>query len=231
MYFLSIESSTNNFALAVSKDDKVLRYRRFPKTQVLEDAIIRHVDSLLRLAGLQLEAMDAFVISVGPGSFTSLRVGLSTVKAFAMALKRPVVGIGSLDVIAHGADYAKADQVCVVTDARRKKVYSALYQVGPTGLVRQGPYHLSELAPVLDRVKGRTVFVGDALDLYGDDIKAAYRQCANDCQAVFADAKYWLPDARSLARLGWQRLMNNDVDDALKLLPIYLYPSDCQVVR
>ncbi len=119
MYFLSIESSAKNFALAVSHDDKVLRFRNVISNKVLENSIITAIDKLLLSAGLDLNKLDAFAIGLGPGSFTSLRVGLSTVKAFAFALNKPVVGICTLDTIAEGVKDADCDEVCVIVDARR----------------------------------------------------------------------------------------------------------------
>src|SRR5438093_794484 len=101
MYFLSFETSTKIFSLAVSKDQKVLRSRNLKTTSILEDCMLPAMDKLLDAAGLKFGQMDGFAIALGPGSFTSLRVGLATVKAFAMSTGKPVVGIPSLDIIAH----------------------------------------------------------------------------------------------------------------------------------
>ena len=103
MYFLSFETSTKIFSLAVSKDEKVLRYRNLKSALVLEDSILPTVDKMLDSAGIKFSQIDGFAIALGPGSFTSLRVGLSTVKAFAMSTAKPVVGIPTLDIIAHGS--------------------------------------------------------------------------------------------------------------------------------
>ena len=88
MHFLSIESSTKNFALAVSCDGKVLRHKTARNSKLLENVILTNIDALLKLAKVPFKKMDAFVISLGPGSFTSLRVGLATVKAFCMATQK-----------------------------------------------------------------------------------------------------------------------------------------------
>src|SRR3989338_5093578 len=103
MYFLSIEPSTKVFSLALSDGRRVLRYRNMTVDKVLEHSIIPAVDRLLASAGVPFKKLDAFAVGLGPGSFTSLRVGLATVKAFAMATGKPVVGVPSLDVIARGA--------------------------------------------------------------------------------------------------------------------------------
>ncbi len=229
MYFLSLESSTKIFSLAVSKDAKVLRFRNIKTAQVLEDSIIPLIDQMLDAAGVPFTKLDAFAIALGPGSFTSLRVGLSTVKAFCMATAKPLVGICSMDVIAAGLPFKGCDEICVINDARRGNVYAALY--GPQGL--KGQYMLTKLDGLLAQVKGKTLFVGDALPLYRKEIEVAYKKCVNvkvvGCKALFADEKFWYPQAKVLAQLAHARLKNKNYDDAANVVPIYLYPQDCQV--
>src|SRR5580692_11240364 len=109
MYFLSFETSTKIFSLALSQDAKVLRYKNIKSALILEDSILPAVDKMLDSAGVKFSQMDGFAIALGPGSFTSLRVGLSTIKAFAMSTGKPVVGIPSMDIIAHGVDRGTSD--------------------------------------------------------------------------------------------------------------------------
>src|ERR1700690_2938507 len=119
MYFLSFETSTKVFSLALNKDEKVLRYRNLKTALVLEDSILPVMDKMLDSAGIKFGQIDGFAIALGPGSFTSLRVGLSTVKAFAMATQKPVVGIPTMDIIARGVNLGASDEICVINDARR----------------------------------------------------------------------------------------------------------------
>src|SRR5580698_7614739 len=128
MYFLSFETSTKIFSLALSQNDKVLRYRNLKTALVLEDSILPVMDKLLDSAGIKFSQIDGFAIALGPGSFTSLRVGLATVKSFAMATGKPVVGIPTLDIIAHAISLSfprkresikeNYDEICVINDAR-----------------------------------------------------------------------------------------------------------------
>lgn len=231
MHFLSIESSTKDFALALNCDAKVLRYKKVRQTKLLENVILRHIDALLTRARLRLQDVDAFVISLGPGSFTSLRVGLATVKAFCMALKKPLVGICSLDIIAHGVADQVCDEICVIVDARRHMVYSAIYQRTPRGLKLSKTYTLSALQDVLDHVQGQTLFVGDAVGIYEQDIKKAYHNNQGSCRALFSEDKFWHPQAKVLAHLGFERLSKKQFDEPATIVPIYLYEDDCQVTK
>jgi len=242
MYFLSFETSTKIFSLALNKDEKVLRYRNLKSAFLLENSIVPAMDKILDSAGIKFNQIDGFAIALGPGSFTSLRVGLATVKAFAMATGRPVVGIPSLDInipycllgkpelrIKHGP--LIPDEICVINDARRGKVYACFY--GPKG--RKTDYLLTSLEDVLDKVHGRTLFTGDGLSLYRKDIEEAYRKYAakknSTCKCFFADEKWWYPQAKVMAALAYDRFRNKQYDDAASLLPLYLYPQDCQVTQ
>lgn len=231
MYFLSLETSTKSFALALSKDAKVLRFENFPDAKLLEDTIIASIDKLISSSNMKLGDLDAFAIGLGPGSFTSLRVGLSTVKSLCMALKKPVVGICSLDVLMDAVSGFDGDEICVLSDARRGMVYSALYTKENGVTTLKGGYRLGLLSKVLDEVKGRTIFVGSGAELYKNDIKNAYEQSRSGCQAIFAGEAFVEPKSESLAKLAFKRLSQNDVDDAGLLQPIYLYADDCQVTN
>ena len=231
MYFLSFETSTKTFSLALNKDGKVLRYRNLKSALLLENFMIPAVDRILNSAGLTFDQIDGFAIALGPGSFTSLRVGLSTVKAFAMSTGKPVVGIPTLDIIAYGVDLKDCDEICVINDARRGKVYACLY--GPDG--RKSDYFLAPLEDVLAKVKGKTLFVGDALELYRKEIEKVYQKYSasqkGTCKCYFTDKKYWFPQAKFLAAMAYERFQSKQVDNAANLLPLYLYPQDCQVTR
>ena len=230
MYFVSFETSTKIFSLALSRDEKVLRYRNLKSASVLEDTILPALDKILDSAKIKFSQLDGFAIALGPGSFTSLRVGLSMVKAFAMATGRPVVGIPTLDIIASGVNGVACDEICVINDARRDKVYACFYD--PKGL-RKGDYLLTSLEDILEKAQGRTLFVGDAVGLYRKAIEEAYQKYApkknSACKCLFADGKWWYPQSKVMAALAYERFRNKQYDDAASLLPLYLYPQDCQV--
>ncbi len=229
MYFLSFETSTKTFSLALNQDEKVLRYRNLKSAATLEDSILPTMDRMLDSAGIKFDQLGGFAIALGPGSFTSLRVGLSTVKAFAMATGLPVVGIPTLDIIANGVTMETCDEICVINDARRGKVYACLY--GPHG--RSSDYLLATLEEVLEKVHGKTLFVGDALALYRKNIEEAYQKYSSKknsaCKCLFAEEKWWYPQSRVMAALAYERLRHKQYDDAASLQPLYLYSQDCQV--
>ncbi len=230
MKILAVDTSTRHLSLAVSDGDKTLASRNTRPRKDLSMTITFDIERVLQKANARLSDLDGFVVGLGPGSFTSLRVGLSMLKAFVLVTGKPVVGVSSLDAVAmnvrvsrvrHGA----GAQVCVINDARRGMVYSSLYDKKGEALVRHREYQLEPVEKVLDGLKGEVVFIGDAIPLYREKIMLL----AKDFTPVFELEKRWLPKAQELARIGYQRLLKGEVDKIDTLAPLYLYPEDCQV--
>ncbi|MCR4337013.1 MAG: tRNA (adenosine(37)-N6)-threonylcarbamoyltransferase complex dimerization subunit type 1 TsaB [Candidatus Omnitrophica bacterium] len=227
MNILAIDTSTSYLSLAVGKDNKVLNSSNVLLEKVLSSSIIDRIDKILKKSRLTLSKIDGFAVGLGPGSFTSLRIGLSTIKAFAFSLDKPIVGIPSLDLIAQNVAQPKNEgmQICVLSDARRSLVYSCLYQVNGRGLKSVMPYHLSPLEDVLSRIKGDVMFVGDGALLYKEQIK----KVLSPQQITFANERQSRPEAKNLLLLACDRFSKSKIDDVRKLFPLYLYPEDCQV--
>lgn len=221
---LAVDTSTKHFSLAVVKDARILRSRGIVLKKVLSDSIMPAIQGILKKAGLTLTKLDGFAVGLGPGSFTSLRVGLATVKGLAFALKKPVVGIPSLDVLALGV---KGDgQVCALCDAKRNMVYACLYQKKGNELKRKSKYLLIEIENVLKHIKGEVIFTGDGAPLFRATIEKAA-----GIKARFAGEKHMYPQAKHLVTLALERFKARKYDNAETMVPLYLYPEDCQVVK
>ena len=259
MNILALDTSSKHFSLAVAKDGKTLCYRSILLKKVLSDSIMPAIQGILKKSGLTLAKLDGFAVGLGPGSFTSLRVGLSTVKGLAFALKKPVVGVPSLDVLA--LNVKEDGQVCVVCDAKRNMAYACLYQKKGGALKRKSKYLLTDIQNVLKqvmkspgespgdisklppadslreskrwglsasrqrgRIKGEATFVGDGVPLFREAIEKA-----TGIKAHFAGEKQMYPQAKHLVALAMKRFEAKEYDKAESLVPLYLYPKDCQV--
>lgn len=228
MNILAMDTSTKVFSLAVSKNNKVLASQDIKLDKVLSSSIIPAIDSILKKVKVPFSKIDGFAVGLGPGSFTSLRVGLATMKGFCLASSKPIVGIGSLDLIALNVEASRRD-ICVLADAKRNMVYASLFQKGENGLKRKSKYLLVEIKDLLPKIKRETIFIGDGLSLYRPAIEAYCMK--KSLKAIFADEKKWLPSASHLCVLANKRFVAKKIDDCNKLVPIYLYPEDCQVRR
>jgi tRNA threonylcarbamoyladenosine biosynthesis protein TsaB len=229
MKILAVDTSTRHLTIAVTEGDKLLAARNVAPKKDLSLTITFDIERALQKANVFLHDLDAFVVGIGPGSFTGLRVGLSMMKAFIMVTDKPVVGISSLDVVAMNIRSKKPVNVCVINDARRGLLYACVYEKKNDGLTRKCDHLLASLDEVLKYVEGETVFIGDGIPHAKDRIVEISKTADAKFAAHFETDKHWLPKAKELAKLGYQRLLRGDYDKIETLVPLYLYPEDCQI--
>ena len=223
MNLLAIDTSTKNLSLAVTKNGKVVKFKNVKLVRPLSSSIMPSIRKILDSAGITLSKLDGFAVGLGPGSFTGLRVGLSTIKGLAFATNKPVVGISSLDVLAMNI---KEDhvQICTLCDAKRNLVYACLYEKKGSTLKRKSDYFLESIDAILKKIKGEVIFIGDGVKLFRNDI-----QKATSINPIFIDGELTLPRARCLAPLALKKFQKGQKDDIAQLVPLYLYPEHCQV--
>ena len=222
MRLLAIDTSTQNLSLAVSENGRIVREESHSMQKELSDLIVKHIGGILKRAKCPISKLDGFVVGLGPGSFTSLRVGLSTVKGLAFSTEKPVVAIPSLDAIASSVNQEDSP-VCVLMDARRDLLYACLYSKKNGNLKRKSEYLLISIDELLTRIDQETILVGDGLALYEDKIRSKYPQNKR------MPNSYWYPQAKWLISLARERFKKKDYDNPDDLIPLYLYPEDCQV--
>jgi len=230
MNILAIDTSTKIFTLAVARDGKILKEKNIRLTSVLSSSIMPAINRILTASGVGVKKIDALAVGLGPGSFTSLRVGLATVKGLALGCEKPIAGIASLDVVARNLMDTPVDQIAVISDARRGLVYACLYKKTKDRLIRKIGYLLVNIFEFLDRIKGPVIFTGDGIALWGDDIN----RCAGagkKFRPSFAPTKDWAPRAGNLIPPALEKLRHGRGDDPDRLVPLYLYPKECQVKR
>ncbi len=231
MNLLALDSSTKTFSLAVAQDTKIIKSRNVRLKGVLSSSIMPRVDRILKDAGLTLRQVDGFVLGRGPGSFTSLRVGVTTLKSLAYAMQKPLVSFSSLDAIALNLKVTGPQRLAVMVDARRQKVYACLYQRRGKRLIRKTSYLLVPIQAFLDRIDTDVCFAGDGLHLYGPVVREWADRRKDKARTFFAAPKDWVPKAANLIPMGWERLRAGRSDHLDRLEPLYLYPKECQVVR
>lgn len=219
MNILAIDTSTKYFCLVIAKGAKIVAREYKPLGRELSRLIIPHIDMALKKAKLSLCDIDYFGIGVGPGSFTGLRVGLATIKGLMFGLNKKVFTVSSLDIIASSVFKDKA-LVCPVVDAKRSLIYSAIYKTGR----RKSKYLLVSVKDLLKTVKEKVTFLGDGLLVYKNDIRRHLKE-----PVVFLDESFWYPLPESLLRLGLEKIKSREFSDINKIVPLYLYPKECQI--
>lgn len=162
MLVLAIDTATKIGSVALYDDKtgvigEINLYVKVNHSNVIMDA----VDSLFKLSGLTIKDVDRIAVTIGPGSFTGIRIGTAIAKGLAYSLKKPIVGINELDVLAHMGEN-REDIIVPLIDARKERVYFSKYRYIDNILLREEEYKDGELREILDDLKGKKVtFIGD----------------------------------------------------------------------
>ncbi len=224
MKILGIDTAVATGSVAIVEDDVLVAEMLLTSRQTHARRIMKVVDSLLSMTESSLSDLDGFAVSIGPGSFTGLRIGISTVKGLAFSVGKPISAVITLDALAHQFPYART-LICPILNARKGEVYTALYRADETGAVAR----ISDYAviPPLDRVSRISepcLFVGDGISEYGPLIKQKMGPLAH-----FAPPFLNTIRASVVASLGLKRLKNKEPDDAKTLVPFYIRPSEAEI--
>lgn len=225
MRILGIDTSSKVLSVALGKDDNIIIEENCLLDRRHSSLLVPKIEELLKKADLSIGAVDAFIVGLGPGSFTGLRIGVSAIKGFGIATNKPCVGVPSIDALALNADTDAAELIIPVIDAKRGQVYGAIYKKERGGIIKKAGYFLMTIDKLMKKVKIPAVFLGDALELYRQDIKNLNKK------SVFLEEKSWYPRAGNLIKLGIKNIKKSRKNGLSKIEPIYLYPRDCQVKR
>ena len=220
MHILAVDTATDVCGIAVAEEDRLLVEMIFHQRLTHAAVIMNGIQAALQTTGLHIGAMDAFAVTQGPGSFTGLRIGISTVKGLAVAAGKPLVGISSLAVLAHQTP-AVGEYLCPMIDARRREVYWALYRRTGGQWVGDMPEQASPPAMVLKHIGAACLFVGNGAQLYAEVLREHSRH-----PVYFATGAQNVLRPAIVARLGWQRLQKGLQEDVSRFEPAYLRPSD-----
>ena len=165
MKILGIDTSSPTGSVALVDNDDVISESLLNSSKNYSDKLLIEVDAILNSSKTKLNQIDGFVITTGPGSFTGLRVGMSLLKGLILATQKPFASVNTLDAYAETVQpgpYA----ICPVLDARKKEVYTALYNSENGLCVRETPDQAITPRELCDQIKKPTVFVGNGLVAY-----------------------------------------------------------------
>ena len=175
MLILAFESSARAASAALLRDGSLISQYSQCSGLTHSRTLLPMAEDMLKNAELTIRDVDCFAVAHGPGSFTGIRIGVSTVKGLAWASGKPCVGVSTLEAMAwHGL--AAGGPVCPVMDARRQQVYNALFEIRdgrPVRLTEDRPIALAELAPQLEALDAPAFLVGDGAELTAKYLRSA----------------------------------------------------------
>ncbi|NOZ01227.1 MAG: tRNA (adenosine(37)-N6)-threonylcarbamoyltransferase complex dimerization subunit type 1 TsaB [Deltaproteobacteria bacterium] len=170
---LACDTSTRVGSVALVEDGELSAETllKFPAGSNPSRRLAKDIASMLEQRGIEPSDIDLLVTSLGPGSFTGVRIAISTMKGLAFALDRPLKGVCSLDALADPL-LGRGAAVMTALDARRKEVYCALYSSDGKTLVAPAAMTAEEIAKLAaDRCEGRVIGAGEGIAAYMDDFR------------------------------------------------------------
>ena len=218
MRVLAVETSTLAGGVALIDGDRLVAEYLLDVSVTHSERLLGAIDTVMTDAGWAPADLQGLAVAVGPGSFTGLRVGLSTVKGLALALGIPVAAVPTLDAMAAAVSWTSLP-VCPVLHARRNEVYAALYRWDGEGFARESDYLTVTPADLAARLAEPTLLVGDGAD------------AVSSSHARRLPAPRRLPSPACVAVLGRARLALGESVSAAGLTPLYLRPSEAELRR
>lgn len=175
MKILAIDTSTAAASSAIVENGSLLCEFTINDGKKHSEKLINIVNIALENSGIDINDIDAFACSIGPGSFTGLRLGAAAVKGFGQALNKPVIAVPTLDALAYNV-FPYSGLICPILDAQRNMVYSSLYTTKDNELMKLEDYRaigIDELIDKLGKFDERIAMLGDAMPIFGEKLKKA----------------------------------------------------------
>lgn len=212
MNILAIDTSALTATAAVLSGETLLGEISTTTSLTHSQTIMPMIDELLKKVSLDISEIDLFACSEGPGSFTGLRIGIGTVKGLAYGLEKPVVGVSTLEALAHNIAFTD----CVISpimDARRGQVYNALYKWNCGRLECIAEPRALPVEELCSELSKKAVFVGDGVKVHREKISELLGE-----KALFAPPQHCLQRAGSVAYAA----LDKEAVSAEELTAVYL---------
>ena len=212
---LALDTSTSWISLALF-DGTSLLYEATWESQLHHTVeLAPAIDRLFSQTGISYQDLTGLAVAMGPGSFTSLRIGMAFTKGIALALNIPVVGVPSLDVIAKAQPLDERPMIAVLHAGRKRLAYAPYHTQGNTWIAQEEP-GVIDAKDLVKTIESPTLICGE---LSAEARIIIGRRWKN---AIIIPPERCLRRAGYLAALAWERLQAGDVDDPVGLAPVYL---------
>jgi len=203
--------------------DRLLAELTLQTRKTHSEQLMPHIQQILELAEVPKEKIEAVAVSIGPGSFTGLRIGLATAKALAYAWRVPLVGVPTMDALAYGCPVPGC-LLASTLDAQKGNIYLAAYRYSGADLqqiIATKVIDINDAVAELTALGEPVVVLGEAAALYG----GAIEQAPN---LLVAKPHIVMPRAASIAGIGWKLLDAGVRHDVMELEPLYVRRSEAE---
>ena len=224
MLILGIETSTSQVGVAIGGHEGVLAQSHSNRGKRHAETLIPAIDFVRRQARIDLSEISCVAVDLGPGLFTGLRVGVASAKAMAHALRVPMIGLPSLDLLALPVRFSTRLIVTAI-DARRGELFYAFYRQVPGGVQRLSPHQLGtpdDLASELLATREECLLVGDGAQRYSEVFEGITKVEITDLGLAY-------PSAASLVQLAHAQALREEWVKPWEIQPLYLRKPDAEI--
>ncbi len=224
MLVLGIESATHQVGAAIGGHEGVLAAAQTARGRRHAELLTPTIDFVRRSARVEMDEISCVAVDLGPGLFTGLRVGIAAAKAMAHALRVPMIGVPSLDLLAFPVRHTSRLIVAAI-DAKRGELFYAMYRQVPGGVQRVSDHAVGspdDLASELLTARDEILLVGDGALRYHEAFDGLKR-------VEVADAAFAHPAATSLVQLAHPQALREQFVAPWELTPLYLRKADAEI--
>ncbi len=228
MKILGFDSSGMVASVALVEDDLMVAEYSVNYKKTHSQTLLPMFDTIVKMTELDLNEIDAIAVAAGPGSFTGLRIGVSTVKGLGLAIDKPVVAVPTCHALAYNL-WGSDRLICPILDARRNQVYTALYEFKDGNLVtlkEQDAMDINELIEIINEMGRPVIFTGDGIPVFKDRITETIK-----VDTLFAPAHLNRQRAGAVATLGMIYFKEGKGETSDDIKPIYLRKSQAERER
>ncbi|MGB2905815.1 MAG: tRNA (adenosine(37)-N6)-threonylcarbamoyltransferase complex dimerization subunit type 1 TsaB [Candidatus Aminicenantaceae bacterium] len=223
MLILAVDTNSPAGSVAILRDRRLLAEVNLDSPQTHSERLLPSIDLLLNALGIGLLDIDGFALAVGPGSFTGIRIGMSTVKSLAFPSRRPIAAVSNLEALALKIKQPQARLLCPLMDAKMNEVYSALFEAQAGGLqeiIPQGIYTPDGLFSGFPAHRIIT-FIGSGVPVYRDRLSDYFKDRARLSRRS-------LHVGYEVGLLGYERLKSGQGLDSFQVEPLYFRRSQAE---
>lgn len=221
MKILSITTSSNICGVAILENDTLLKQINQDSGLTHSETLMPLIKSLFESLKLKLSDIDLIVCDKGPGSFTGIRIGIATAKAFSDSLCIPTIGISSLEGLSYNT--GKSSLICTLIDARKNNCYWALFEKSENQYTKILDFDIENINNILNKLSDfnkEIIFVGDGSINYRNEITLTIPN------SIFSDNNFL--SAYNIGLAGYYKFQNKENMLQNPLLPMYLHKSQAE---
>lgn len=223
MLILAVDTTTPHGSVALLKNSNLLAEVSCVSSLTHSERLLPAVDLILLQRGLTIKDVEAFAVAAGPGSFTGIRIGLSTIKSFALASGNPIAPVSTLKALALKIKLPHNRLLCPLLDARKGEVYAALFEVRKGQLIEVVPQGVYSPDQFFTRLPSHRIvsFIGNGVDVWKEKIFEYFKD-----KARFSSRSLFI--AHEVGLLGYGILRKGKGSDLREVKPLYFRRSQAE---